>query len=80
MGELGLHKIWQGLRLLAVDGSSMHLPLEDSLARHFGTRNGLPVARVSVLQDLLSDQTLDTLLITSDVDERSCTSILLTTV
>ena len=31
MDELGLHKTWQGLRLLAVDGSSMHLPLEDRL-------------------------------------------------
>lgn len=72
MDELGLHKTWQGLRLLAVDGSSMHLPLEDPLARHFGTHNGLPVARVSVLQDLLSDQALHTLLVTPDVDERSC--------
>jgi hypothetical protein len=72
MDELGLQKTWQGLRLLAVDGSSMHLPLEDPLARHFGTHNGLPVARVSVLQDLLSEQTLHTLLITPDVDERGC--------
>jgi hypothetical protein len=80
MDELGLHKTWQGLRLLAVDGSSMHLPLEDPLARHFGTNNGLPVARVSVLQDLPSDQALHTLLITPDVDERSCASMLLTTV
>ncbi len=75
MDELGLHKTWQGLRLLAVDGSSMHLPLEDPLARHFGTHNGLPVARVSVLQDLLSDQALHTLLITPDVDERGCASM-----
>ena len=75
MNELGLHKTWQGLRLLAVDGSSMHLPLEDPLARHFGTHNGLPVARVSVLQDLLSDQTLHALLITPDVDERGCASM-----
>ena len=72
MDELGLQKTWQGLRLLAVDGSSMHLPLEDPLARHFGTHNGLPVARVSVLQDLLSEQTLHTLLITPNVDERGC--------
>ena len=75
MEELGLHKTWQGLRLLAVDGSGMHLPLEDSLARHFGTHNGLPVARVSVLQDLLSEQALHTLLVTSDVDERGCASM-----
>jgi len=72
MDELGLHKTWQGLRLLAVDGSSMHLPLEDSLARHFGTHNGLPVARVSGLMDLMSQLALHTLLITPDVDERSC--------
>lgn len=72
MAELGLHATWQGLRLLAVDGSGMHLPLEDALARHFGTHNRLPVARVSVLQDLLADQALHTLLITPDVDERSC--------
>lgn len=72
MAELGLHATWQGLRLLAVDGSSMHLPLEEALARHFGTHNGLPVARVSVLMDLLSEQTLHTLLITPDVDERGC--------
>ena len=71
MEELGPRKARQGLRLLAVDvsGSTMHLPLEDSLARHFGTHNGLPVARVSVLKDLLSGQALHTVLITPDVDE-----------
>ena len=57
----------------------MHLPLEDPLARHFGTHNGLPVARVSVLMDLLSDQALHTLLITPDVDQRGCASMPLTT-
>lgn len=72
MDELGLHKTWQGMRLLAVDGSRMHLPLEEPLARHFGTKNGLPVARVSALMDLLSNQALHTLLITPDVDERGC--------
>jgi len=69
MDELARHKTWQGLRLLAVDGASMHLPLEGSLARHFGTDNGLSVARVSVvLMGPMSQQALHTLLNTPDVD------------
>ena len=35
----------------------------------------MPVARVSVLMDLLSDQALHTLLITPNVDERGCASM-----
>ena len=37
------------------------------------------MARVSVLQDLLSDQALHTLLITPDVDERGWAGMYLTT-
>lgn len=68
----GLRRQWRGLRLLSIDGSSVHLPLEVEQARHFGTHQGLPVARLSQLIDLGDGQALHSLLVSSDTCERGC--------
>lgn len=75
LDQLGLRHTWCGLRLLGVDGSSIHLPLEPDLGRHFGLHSGLPVARLSMLYDLCDGQSLHSLLITPDVDERGCAAL-----
>jgi hypothetical protein len=41
-----------------VDGSSVHLPLEQPLESFFGCHSELPVARLSMLYDLCDQQTL----------------------
>ncbi|ABC28929.1 protein containing transposase DDE domain [Hahella chejuensis KCTC 2396] len=66
---------WQGMRLLAIDGSTVHLPLEDALARHFGAHSGFPVARLSVLLDIADNQALHNLIVTPDIDERGCAAM-----
>jgi len=68
----GLRYRWRGLRLLGIDGSSVHLPLEDRQASHFGTHQGLPVARLSQLIDLGDGQTLHSLLVSPTICERGC--------
>jgi hypothetical protein len=73
--QFDLHPTWHGLRLLAIDGSDCHLPLEEAQARFFGTHQALPVARLSTLYDVLSAQTLHGLAITQVVDERSCAEL-----
>ena len=52
---------WHGMRLLAVDGSQCHLPLEDVQAQFYGARleGQQPVARLSSLYDVLNKQILD---------------------
>ncbi|MDY6929960.1 MAG: IS4 family transposase, partial [Pseudomonadota bacterium] len=68
----GLRRQWRGLRLLAIDGSTVHLPLEAEQANYFGTHQGLPVARLSQLIDLGDGQTLHSLLVSPDTCERGC--------
>jgi hypothetical protein len=75
LDALGLRQTWRGLRLLAIDGSTVHLPLEPSLAEQFGRHSGHPVARLSLLYDLCDQQTLHGLLITPEVDERGCAAL-----
>ena len=75
LDELGLRSTWCGLRLLGVDGSGVHLPLEQPLENFFGSHSELPVARLSMLYDLCDQQTLHGLLITPDVDERGCAAM-----
>ncbi|XOZ35151.1 IS4 family transposase [Halomonadaceae bacterium KBTZ08] len=70
-----LRRRWQGLRLLGVDGSMVHLPLASHQAQHFGSHSGLPVARLSTLYDLCDNQTLHGLLVPTDVDERGCAAL-----
>ena len=51
-------KLWEGFRLLSVDGSSLRLPNTEALSNEYGqTKNqhseGVVQARVSVLYDVL---------------------------
>ena len=70
-----LRRTWRHFRLLAVDGSSVHLPLEKKLERCFGTHDDLPVGRASVLYDTLDGQVLHSLLVTPDMGERACAAM-----
>ncbi len=61
--ELGV-KLWQGKRLLAIDGSIIELPHTAELEQHYGTyanqhRTLRVQARVSLLYDVLNDLVLD---------------------
>lgn len=57
-------KLWNGFRLLAVDGSRLTLPRTDELKAYYGeTKNqnkiGVVQSRVSVLYDVLNNYVLD---------------------
>jgi hypothetical protein len=65
-GEFGLRdNTWHGLRLLAVDGSTLRLPkASPKIAAHFGgltSRHGtfLPMARMSYLYEVRTDLVID---------------------
>ena len=70
--SLGLRQTWRGLRVLAVDGSSVHLPLEPAMKRFFGSHCEFPVARLSMLYDVADGQSLHSLIVPSEVGERDC--------
>ncbi|MFZ3202698.1 MAG: IS4 family transposase [Pseudomonas sp.] len=70
--SLGLRQTWRGLRVLAMDGSSVHLPLETAMTRFFGSHSEFPVARLSMLYDVADGQTLHSLIVPSEVGERDC--------
>ena len=53
---------WQGLRLLATDGSTVQLPETADIIAHFGLWQSVPVARVSQLFDVLNGVTVDALI------------------
>ena len=57
LDSLGLRQTWRGLRVLAVDGSTVHLPLESVMTRFFGCHSEFPVARLSMLYDVADGQT-----------------------
>jgi hypothetical protein len=68
---------WQGLRLLAIDGSTAVLPKHESITKEFGTTNFGPyadsprsVARMSVLYDVLNLTVLDGQIDKYDQSER----------
>lgn len=75
LDALGLRRTWRGLRLLAIDGSTVHLPLESGLERFFGQHHELPMARLSMLYDVLNEQALHSLLVPLDVGERGCAQL-----
>jgi len=71
-------RYWKGLRLLAIDGSGMNVPVTKKLERHFrvfrtgapgkpGQRRGL--GRMSVLYDVLNRVVLDARLVSDSVGE-----------
>jgi hypothetical protein len=70
--SLGLRQTWRGLRVLAVDGSSVHLPLEPAMGRFFGLHGEQPTVRLSALHDVMDGQTLHSLIVPAEVDERDC--------
>lgn len=72
LDSLGLRQTWRGLRVLAVDGSTVHLPLEPAMTRFFGSHCEFPVARLSMLYDVADGQTLHSLIVPSEVGERDC--------
>jgi hypothetical protein len=73
--ELGV-KLWNGFRVLAVDGSSVTLPFTKELKKIYGltknqTNTGVVQARVSVLYDVLNKYVLDSQLSSKDIGERA---------
>jgi hypothetical protein len=68
-------RTWLGFRLLAIDGSTCRLPMEEGIARHFGVwncRQGAPshMARVSQLFDPLNKITVDAIIAPKKNGER----------
>ena len=73
--ELGI-KLWNGFRVLAVDGSSVTLPFTKALKKRYGltknqTNTGVVQARVSVLYDVLNNYVLDSQLSPKSIGERA---------
>jgi len=73
--ELGV-KLWKGLRLLAVDGSTINLPHSEELANKYGyakNHNGETAvqSRCSVLYDVMNRIVLDGVLCPRKVSERT---------
>ena len=69
-------KLWNGYRVLAVDGSSVNLPFTKELEQIYGltknqTSTGTVQARVSVLYDVLNNYVLDGILSKKSIGERA---------
>ena len=72
----GTPRLWQGLQLRVVDGSTLRLPDTPAVGRQFGfpgSRRGRPApsARVSLLSDPLNEVILDARLASIGTDERT---------
>lgn len=68
-------KLWSGFRLLAIDGSTIKVPMTNDVSQHFGAwnvRQGAPspMARVSQLFDVLNKITVDALIRPKCIGER----------
>lgn len=68
-------RTWFGFRLLAIDGSTVRLPMTDAISRHFGVWNGRqgapsPMARVSQLFDVLNKVSVDAIIKPKSIGER----------
>lgn len=68
-------RTWFGFRLLAIDGSTVRLPMTEDIVRHFGVWNGRqgapsPIARISQLFDVLNKITIDAVIKPKNVGER----------
>ena len=61
---------WQGFRLLAFDGSTLHVPNNPDTYAHFGGQPNCPMARISQCYDLLNRFSLDVTINPYSVDER----------
>jgi Transposase DDE domain len=67
-------KTFKGLRILAVDGSTLRLPADAALQEHYGPsqqNSSVPVARISTVFDVLNNVTLHGLIHDYWTSERS---------
>lgn len=69
-------KLWNGFRLLSVDGSSITLPITKELKKLYGetknqTKTSVVQARASVLYDVLNNYVLDGVLCSKEIGERN---------
>ena len=67
----GDYETWNGYRLWAIDGTKMALPNTPSLRQQFGDEKGSPMARGSILYDVLNYNILDAQIEALAVDERT---------
>lgn len=70
------HQTWQGLRLVAVDGSMSELPDIEAICQHFGVWQSVagvtcPKARLSQMFDVLNHVTLDAIIAPKAQGERA---------
>ena len=65
--------LWNGFHVLAVDGSYLQLPCDDSLRKEYGIRGGgnRPSAGISVLYDVLHGWALDPIITHTKMNERT---------
>ena len=69
-------RLWNGFRVLSVDGSSITLPITRELKKIYGetknqTKTSIVQARASVLYDVLNQYVLDGILSPKDIGERA---------
>lgn len=55
-------KKWNGFRLIGVDGSTLELPKSEEILKDFSHDNGVPMARISTMYDLLNEFVLDSII------------------
>jgi hypothetical protein len=67
----GTYDRWNGYRLWGTDGTKFALPNYPCLAEHFGNEKGSPMARGSILYDLLNYTVFDGQIESLDIDERT---------
>ena len=68
-------RLWRGMRLLCIDGSTVRLPNSQTIAEHFGTffvsGNSCSLARISQLFDPLNQITVDGVIAPKSEGERA---------
>ena len=65
---------WNGLRIMAIDGSKLSLPNDEPLRQYFGAigaGNTSPTAQGSLLYDILNDVVIDARIEPISTDERT---------
>lgn len=67
----GYYETWNGYRLWAIDGTKIALPNIPSLREQFGNEKGSPMARGSILYDVLNYTIFDAHIEPLAVDERT---------
>ena len=71
-------KTWKGFRLCAIDGTSIRLPSEPDIIKHFGVQRGRPVqapcamGMASVFYDVLNHMVIDSSINANHTSEREC--------